>query len=95
MKAFECKNCGATDLKFKVNRYICEYCGSTFLPDTSDGVFNADTSSKSSCVNSGISLSNDILDLLEKCKNDPINAKRYANLILDIDPDNTEALKYV
>ena len=30
-----------------------------------------------------------------KCKEDPVNAKKYANLVLDIDPHNVEALKYV
>ena len=45
-------------------------------------------------VQSTIALDDDVKRLLEKCKTDPKNARRYANLILDIDPDNEEALNY-
>ena len=37
----------------------------------------------------------DIQMLLEKCKQDPANRRRYANLILDIDPTNREAAAYL
>ena len=44
---------------------------------------------------SGIALDDDLVRLLAKCKADPKNARKYANLILDIDPDNEEALNYL
>jgi len=44
---------------------------------------------------SGVSLDSDVERLLLKCHEDPRRAARYANLILDIDPTNEEALKYL
>ena len=100
MKTLECKNCGAPLSKGKGNSYICEYCGSTFLPEASEGSLNSSIHKNSSFTStsvssSSISLSSDVERLLEKCKKDPKNARKYANLILDIDPDNIEALKYI
>ena len=43
----------------------------------------------------GISLQSDIELLLDKCRRDPRNARKYANLILDIDPGNKDALQYL
>ena len=37
----------------------------------------------------------DVAELLRKCRENPARARKYANLILDIDPDNPEALKYL
>lgn len=42
-----------------------------------------------------IALEDDIQRLLEKCKQEPWKARRYANLILDIDPGNKEAIQYL
>jgi len=42
-----------------------------------------------------IALNEDIRMLLRKCKEDTANARRYANLVLDIDPSNKEANKYL
>jgi hypothetical protein len=44
---------------------------------------------------SNISLNDDIKSLLNKCKNDPTNARRYASLVLDIDPTNSEARRFL
>jgi hypothetical protein len=33
--------------------------------------------------------------LLRKCQDDPLQAKRYASLVLDIDPSNKEAARYI
>lgn len=63
----------------------CKYCGSCFKI-TQDDLSNR---------RSDISLGNDVNELLMKCKTDPRNARKYANLILDIDPYNEEALKYI
>lgn len=47
-------------------------------------------------VNEGTtSLQGDIATLLEKCRNEPWNAKRCANLVLEMDPFNAEARKYI
>ena len=46
-------------------------------------------------VQSSIALDDDVARLLEKCRTDPRNARKYANLVLDIDPHNREALKYL
>ena len=42
-----------------------------------------------------IGLDDDVAELLRKCRENPARARKYANLILDIDPDNPEALKYL
>lgn len=85
MKFLFCERCGANELR-KENEYmVCDFCGSKFT------ITNEDLEVKTS----NISLGNDIKALLEKCKSDPRNAKRYANLILDIDPLNDEAIKYI
>jgi len=44
---------------------------------------------------STIAINDDISMLLSKCRDDPDNARRYASLILDIDPGNSEALRYL
>ena len=63
----------------------CEYCGTQFLASE---ILGTGTSSS-------IDLGDDVQQLLEKCRKNPANARKYANLILDIDPDNAEALKYL
>lgn len=85
MHAIVCKRCGAFDL-YKQNGYmICKYCGSKFLLTPDDLPIKS----------SNIALVDDVSSLLQKCKSDPRNARKYANLVLDIDPDNVEALKYL
>ena len=79
LKLVSCERCGANDLRRNGNYMVCEYCGSKFLIQSE----------------SSIDLVDDVTRLLNKCKTDPKNAKKYANLILDIDPDNTQALKYL
>ena len=85
MKAEICSRCGANDWTRKNGCRICNYCGTTFRLEDSDIPVKE----------SEISLNDDVKRLLEKCKNDPKNAKRYANLVLDIDPSNEEAVKYI
>lgn len=64
---------------------ICEYCRSQFVPEISD----------LPPVESSIQLDSDIAALLEKCRTDPGNRRRYAGLILDIDPTNSEAIQFL
>jgi hypothetical protein len=46
-------------------------------------------------MESAIGVHSDIQNLLLKCEEDPANATRYANLILDLDPSNSRALQYL
>ncbi len=85
MKFLFCERCGANELKKENGYMVCCFCGSKFMITKED----------SELKTSNISLGSDVEVLLEKCKNDPRNASRYANLILDIDPYNKEALKYL
>lgn len=85
MKSFRCTNCGAPVQRVEGKYMRCDYCDSKFLIQASD------MPKKSSSV----ALRSDIDVLLEKCRNDPRNARQYANLILDIDPTNKEARRYL
>lgn len=38
MKELKCTNCGSNDLKYKNGLYICQNCGSKFIPDKDDEV---------------------------------------------------------
>ncbi|MBP3329586.1 MAG: TFIIB-type zinc finger domain-containing protein [Clostridia bacterium] len=80
-----CPNCGASDFNKNNGILICKYCGSSFQLTKED----------ISLKTSDISLGSDVDNLLQKCRTDPRNARKYANLILDIDPYNKEALKYL
>lgn len=100
MEAITCQNCGANALIRKNNYLLCPYCDSRFAitkEERSSGLFGGSHHAvlSHSGVNSSIALDEDVARLLEKCKADPRNARKYANLVLDIDPDNMEALKYL
>lgn len=85
MEAIKCGSCGASEWIEKDGLRKCAYCGT---------VYHLDENEKGS-KQSNIALNDDVQRLLEKCKNEPRNAKKYANLILDIDPSNSEAKKYL
>lgn len=100
MESISCKNCNATGLRLVNGYWVCEFCGSRFLPTKEEQnasargtvfVFGTQRAGSSS----QISVSDDVERLLEKCRTDRKNARKYANLILDMDPDNEEALKYL
>jgi hypothetical protein len=85
MKLLTCEKCGGNDL-FEQNGYrICRYCRSKYSLHAEDLLPQG----------SIIALDEDIKMLLLKCLDDPVNARRYASLILDIDPSNTEATNYL
>ena len=67
----------------------CVYCRTTYVADANaeKNVFNKPVTS------SVIEIDEDILLLLDKIKAEPWNKTRYANMILDIDPSNEEALR--
>lgn len=84
MKSLICEKCGSNDFLEQNGYRMCKYCNTKYILDAYD------IKPKSS----SISLNNDIKMLLQKCRDEPANARRYANLILDIDPDNEEAKRY-
>ena len=85
MKLIQCKQCGSGEF-YRNNGYmICKFCNARYAIEQLDLGIKKST----------IALNSDIEALLKKCKLDPKNARKYANLILDIDPDNDEALKYL
>ena len=100
MEDIICRNCGSKTLIQKDGIMVCPYCDSRFVITKEDRykdlISNGHYAVLShSNVDSSIALDDDISKLLLKCKTDPQNAKKYANLILDIDPDNLDALCYL
>lgn len=100
MEALICKNCGANALVRKNEYMVCPYCDSRFAitrEKRRSGLFDGSHHAvlSHSGVDSSISLDDDVARLLEKCKSDPRKARKYANLILDIDPDNEDAWIYL
>jgi hypothetical protein len=80
----ECKNCGSRQLLKTVKDLICTHCESIFSV----------VEEKSPAVNFNSSIQSDIQNLLLKCREDPENLRKYANLILDIDPTNKDVHKF-
>lgn len=85
MRLVECTSCGSKDFVEAQVYAVCVFCRSKFLPSAEDGA----------PPETEISIESDILALLCKCRADPANSRRYANLILDIDPTNREAMNYL
>jgi hypothetical protein len=81
----ECVKCGSNDLLKDGDFVVCAYCRARFVPQNGD--FPA-----SGAV---IALHDDVEKLLSRCKAEPASRRRLANLILDIDPTNSEALQYL
>lgn len=82
MKAYVCEACGSGDLYEENGFVICRYCGTR----------HRKTSEDIAAGQSSIELRKDISDLLQKCKEDPSRVQKYAQLILEIDPNNKEAI---
>ena len=85
MKPIVCVNCSASAWEFKNGLRICKYCGTSYTIDAAERTVKK----------SEIMLDGDVARLLKKCEADPGNARKYANLILDIDPTNEKAKKYL
>lgn len=85
MKLVACTRCGSKELFEERGYVICGYCRSRFAPQAQD-LPQRETI---------IGVHSDIQVLLQKCQDDPSNRRRYANLILDIDPTNEQATKYI
>lgn len=86
MKSLECSRCGSTEFSEHIAGYfVCSYCQSRYVPPVTDLPVKETV----------IGLSSDLQALLQKCVDDPANRRRYASLVLDIDPTNQEAQKYL
>ena len=64
---------------------VCAYCQSQFSPEAGD------LPPKETVIG----VHSDIQALLQKCRDDPANRRRYSRVILDLDPTNYEARKYL
>ena len=85
MKIVRCIKCGGNELIEETDRTICAYCRAFFLRDKT----------LSDKKKSTISVSSDVAALLTRCKEEPENRRRLASLVLDIDPTNEEARRYL
>ncbi len=85
MKSLVCEKCGGNDLRREAGYLVCAYCGTKYVIDNTNRALRQAT----------VDLGGDVERLLQKCRTDPKHAQKYANLILDIDPTNAEALKYL
>lgn len=85
MQKLVCTNCGGNDFYELDGMFVCKFCHTRYYREQP----------KIRATNSDICLKDDVQRLFQKCNEDPKNARKYANLILDIDPTNKEALKYL
>ena len=87
----ECLKCKSVEFSQADGFYVCTYCRSKYRPEQLRGSSSA--KGAGGAKTSAIEIDEDILRLLEKIKKEPWDAKRFANMILDIDPTNEEALQ--
>lgn len=85
MNGRSCDKCGGNSFYTTATSVVCRYCNTEYP-------FYATQNHEGAM---GIGVKNDVMILLQKCKADPRNSRRYANLILDIDPTNAEAKRYL
>ncbi len=85
MKLLACTNCGSKEFSIEGGYQVCIYCKSKYAMQKDDLPI------KDTVIN----LDDDVSRLLQKCKAEPKNASKYALLILEIDPFNAEAKKYL
>lgn len=83
MKVFECQSCGSRDFREENGYRICEHCGTKHII----------TAEEKRIPQSTIDLQNDVARLLQQCKDNPNRAKKIAERILEIDPNNAEAIR--
>ena len=86
MKLIVCERCGGNEFDYERKTAVCRYCGSRYALGKDDVAERGDAS---------IALDDDVARLLAKCETEPARARKYANLVLDIDPDNAQALRYL
>lgn len=85
MKLVDCERCGSRELIEDGDHLVCIYCQSKYLPAPAEPPM----------ISSIVGVGSDIDALLQKCRNEPENRRRYASLVLDLDPSNEEAQAYL
>lgn len=60
MEKVSCSCCGSNELTRDGSYYVCSYCGTRF---------------KTNSIDSTIAINNDVARLLQKCKDEPQNAR--------------------
>jgi hypothetical protein len=85
MNLIKCPNCASLEISIDSEIGTCEYCDSRF----------AIPKEQPEKAPTTIGIEGDVARLLKKCEDDPSKRRVYANLILDIDPHNLEARKYL
>jgi hypothetical protein len=81
MELVECKGCGSRELADEDGIVVCGYCQTRYVPGPKDAP----------TPQTVIGVGSDIQNLLQKCQDDPANSRRYASLVLDLDPSNKSA----
>lgn len=95
MKAITCTQCGSNELFDDGAYVVCAYCRSRFARPAGERPAGERPAGEATARNTVVSLQADVQALLQKCRDDPANRRRYANLVLDIDPTNPEAAAYL
>lgn len=85
MMLIDCPCCGSKELNENDGFIVCVYCRTKYSPQPND----------TQVTETRIGIVSDIQALLQKCREDPSNRRRFANLILDIDPTNQEAKQHL
>jgi hypothetical protein len=85
VKEVVCTQCGSNSLTDMNGLWQCDFCRTTFKSNREE-FLEAKTR---------VSVGDDIKRLLEMCESDPANRVRYAHLVLDIDPSNQKAIRYL
>jgi hypothetical protein len=85
MRVVDCRRCGSKELIEEDGFIVCTYCQSKFVPQSDD----------LRPMESTIGIVSDIERLLTMCRAEPHNQRRYASLVLDMDPTNAEARRYL
>lgn len=83
MTEIVCRSCGSNDLTEIDGFMICNYCGTRH-------VMSKDEKGQKQVV---IDWSDDVSRLIQKSKDEPERAKKYAERILEMDPNNEYAKK--
>lgn len=84
MESFRCSHCGGNELLRLDDYALCAFCRTQY-----------EDRPKELARQTVVNIRSDIETLLQKCKDDPANARRYAGLVLDIDPTNQNALRFL
>ena len=80
-----CKNCGSNDFEQDGRNMTCRFCGSKFILDKEHDSVKETT----------IALNEDVVQLLHRWRENPAEGDKYAKLILQIDPNNKQALQKI